>query len=531
MSTPHHTPDENLPDWLRELRRKQSEQAAEDAAEQAAASANASAEANEPAAEQEPDWLAEIRKRHQADGGDSDERALSDTQPNRPFRLDSRPLNIPAFDAEEAAPSDEAEALPEWLDDEADDEDEIQTESDYASPFGDDVDEAEELEASELPSWLQPPAKSSPKTNPFYMGDFDDEPMLTPAEIENAGPLAGLSGVLPAEPEVAKIGRSPVFSTRLEVSESQRRHASVLHTLIASETETREDFASTVKRPARLLNWLMAGAMLLAALLPLLNGQLAAPRPEAQHLPEGAAMFNGIDTLPAGAPVLVVFDVQAALYGEVRAAASPVISHLLDRQARLIFISTQPTGPALAERLLQSDFAQVPLVASNDYISLGYLPGGMAAVRSFASDPRSAPLSAPATFAQPWARASLQAIQSMDDFALVLLVVSEGEDARMWLEQATPELSKGLMVVSSAQAAPLLRAYLNMQPSMVAGLVAGVSGGAHYERLRAKETFSFIYWDSYSYQLGVAILVSLLGGLYGRVIHTPGQANKAKVSA
>src|SRR5690606_3252530 len=209
--------------------------------------------------------------------------------------------------------------------------------------------------------------------------------------------------------------------------------------------------------------------------------------------PEGTAMFNGIDTLPAGAPVLVVFDVQPALYGEVRAAASPVIAHLLDRQARLIFISTQPTGPALAERLLQSDFAQVPLVASNDYISLGYLPGGMAAVRNFASDPRSAPLSAPATFAQPWERASLQGIQSLDDFALVLLVVSEGEDARMWLEQATPELSKGLLVVSSAQAAPLLRAYLNMQPSMVDGLVAGVSGGAHYERLRAKETFSFIY--------------------------------------
>jgi len=338
-----------------------------------------------------------------------------------------------------------------------------------------------------------------------------------------------LSGVLPAEPEVAKIGKAPVFSTRLEVSESQRRHASVLQALIASETEAKEDFATTVKRPARLLNGLMAAAMLLAALWPLLGGQVAAPRPEPQSLPEGTAMFNVIDTLPSGAPVLVVFDVQPALYGEVRAAASPVISHLLDRQARLVFISTQPTGPALAERLLQTDFAQVPLVASQGYLSLGYLPGGMAAVRSFASAPRTAILSAPATFAQPWQRASLQSIESLDDFALVLLVVSEGEDARMWLEQAAPELSKGLMVVSSAQAAPLLRAYLNLQPSPLDGLVAGVSGGAHYERLRARETVSTVYWDSYSYQLGVAILIIVLGGLYGRVIHTP--AEKAKGSA
>ncbi|MCW5874890.1 MAG: hypothetical protein KIS88_09635 [Anaerolineales bacterium] len=526
MSTPHHDPEENLPEWLKALRRKQSEQAAQEAADAALAAAEASAEASEPAPEPEPDWLSEIRKRHQADSDEGDERALTDTQPNRPFRLDSRPLSMPAFESEEDALP--AEALPDWLAQEKVEEDETQAGTGYTPAFGDDAEPQNSDELPEgLPSWLQdqPPAASEPAASAFYTDDYDAL-ALPSTEIENAGPLAGLSGVLAAEPEVAKIGRAPVFSTRLDVSEGQQRHASMLQGLIGRETEAKEDFASTVKRPARLLNWLMAGAMLLAALLPLLNGQLTAPRPEAQSLPEGTAMFNGIDMLPAGAPVLVVFDVQPALYGEVRAAASPVIAHLLDRQARLIFISTQPTGPALAERMLQSDFAQVPLVASNDYISLGYLPGGMAAVRSFASEPRAAMLSAPATFAQPWQRTSLQAIEGLDDFALVLLVVSEGEDARMWLEQATPELSKGLMVVSSAQAAPILRAYLNLQPSLLDGLVAGVSGGAHYERLRARETFSFTYWDSYSYQLGVAILIIVLGGLYGRVIHTPGEKAK-----
>lgn len=505
MSTPHHEPEENLPDWLKALRQKQREQAAEEAA----AAANA-------APDPEPDWLADIRRRHSAENEGDDERALTDTQPNKPFRLESHRLETAAFDPSDEPEAADASAVPDWLD--APDENEALEANPQA--FEDEADEAEP--ASDLPSWLQGMRPEAPaaQSNPFYAGADDEEP-LSPAEIENAGPLAGLSGVLPAEPEVAKIGKAPIFSTRLEVSESQYRHAAVLQSLIADEAQPTPDLSADVRRPARLLSLLMAGAMLLAALAPLLNGQLRAPRPEPEALPEGTAMFNSIEVLPAGAPVLVVFDVQPALYGELRAAAHPVISHLLDRQARLTFVSTQPTGPGLVERLLQSDFAQVPLVASNDYVSLGYLAGGQAAVRSFASNPRQAALSAPATFAQPWQRASLQAIETLDDFALVLLVVSEGEDARIWVEQATPELSKGLLVVSSAQAAPILRAYLNTEPSQVDALVAGVSGGAHYERLRARETVSTTYWDSYSYQLGTAVLIILLGGLYGRLIHTP----------
>lgn len=512
----HHDPEENLPEWLRALRRKQSEQAAAEAAK-AAAQAEAKAAA-QPAAEDEPDWLADIRKRHSEEAaGDDSERALTDTQPNKPFRLESRRLPEPEF--EEDAPAFEElpnEAVPAWLDEDEpqDTQDALDTPA-FSEP-------AEPLAPGELPSWLQEarPADAPPAATSAFYDDYDDEPELTPAELENAGPLAGLSGVLPAEPEVARIGKAPVFSTRLEVNENQLRHAAVLRELIASEAQPAPDFAASIRRPARVLSLLMSGALLLAALLPLLSGSLQAARPEPEALPHGTAIFNNVDILPSGAPVLVIFDVQPALYGEVRAAASPVLGHLLDRQARLVFISTQTSGPALAERLLQQDFAQVPLVASHDYVSLGYLPGGMAAVRSFASAPRQAALSAPATFAQPWQRASLQAIQSLNDFALVLLVVSEAEDARIWLEQAGPALAEGLYVVSSAQAAPVLRAYLDTPDSPIRGMVAGVSGGAHYERLRARDTLSLRYWDSYSYQLGAVVLIILLGGLYGRVIHT-----------
>ncbi|MBX3005344.1 MAG: hypothetical protein KF821_05895 [Anaerolineales bacterium] len=510
MSTPHHDPDENLPEWLKDLRRKQNDPEPPAAPEDAAAHAAAEPEA-------EPDWLADIRRRHREEGGLDAERSLSDTQPNKPFRLESRRLQTPEAEAAAFAAEPETHGeVPDWLEDD-------EPPAPATTPAFSELPDDEEAPL-ELPSWLQAPASSTPA---FYAGEEDD--LLPPADMENAGPLAGLSGILPAEPEVAKIGKAPVFSTRLEVSEAQQRHATVLQALIASEAQPASDSAAQQRRPARLLTLLLSAGLLLAALWPLLGRGLQAPRPEPEALPEGTAMFNSIDVLPSGAAVLVIFDVQPAFYGEVRAAASPVIGHLLDRQARLVFVSTQPSGPALAERLLQQDFAQLPLIATQDYISLGYLPGGMAGMRSFASNPALTLLSAPAMFVNPWSRPALQNITTLDDFALVLLVVSEAEDGRAWVEQATPELSEGLYVVSSAQAAPLLHAYLDTQPAQIAALVAGVRGGAHYERLRARDSLSQRYWDSYSYQLGAALMVIVLGGLYGRVIHS--QAEKPQGSS
>lgn len=512
MSTPHHDPEENLPDWLKALRRKQSEQEPSEPQP-----------AQEPASPaEEPDWLKEIRQRHQTDAGDGEpERALTDTQPNKPFRLEKRRIGA---EPREEQPEPEGS---DWLEGmRAEVAPFTNGEEDASTPVTPAFTEQPEISPGELPSWLQAlrPGEAAPPSE-----DLRADEMLPAPQIENAGPLAGLSGVLPAEPEVAKIGKSPVFSTRLEVTEAQHRHAAALRDLIAIEAAPKEDHASSVRKPARLLNLGMSAALLLAALAPLITGSFNAARPEVEVFPEGAAMFNIIEVLPAGAPVLVVFDVQPALYGEVKAPAAAVLAHLLERQARLVFISTQPTGPALAERLLQEELAAEPLVASGDYVSLGYLPGGMAAVRSFASDPRRATLSAPATVTAPWLRPGLQAVNSLGDFALVLLVVSEGEDGRTWVEQASPSLAEGMLALSSAQAAPVLRAYLHTQPALLRGLVAGIGGAAHYERLRTRDGQSRVYWDSYSYQLGATVLIILLGGLYGRVILT--RPEKATVKA
>lgn len=526
---PIRDPEENLPEWLRTLRARKAGES------QPAQPTDPGSPSEEPPAEEEPAWLAEIRKRHQGEsaheGSGDVERALTDTQPNPPARLEKRRIQR----EEEAEPEAAAPAepgVPEWLELDSDTEieadEETSTESDELPAVTPAFSGGEqEISPGELPSWLQ---AIRPGGANFPNQDERSGEMLPGSEVEGAGPLAGLSGVLPAEPEIARIAKAPVFSTRLEITDSQYRHAAALRDLLANEAQPRQDHATTVARPARVLNAILAGALLVAALVPMFSGTQSAPRPELNAFPESAEIFNAIDVLPADAPVLVAFEVEPALYGEMLPALTAVFSHLLEKQARLVFVSTQPTGPGLAERVLQEQFATTPAVTTGDYVNLGYLSGGMAALRSFSSAPRTAVISV-ADGSNPWASPILQSVNALSDFGLVLIATSAGDDGRAWIEQASSEAPDGVLLITSAQAAPALRPYLSSSPVVARGMLAGLAGAAYYERLRASDGLGRAYWDSYSYGLGAAVLLILLGGLYGRVIQMRPDKDAEKTKA
>lgn len=520
-------PEENLPDWLKALRKRQAQ-------EPAAQPEGAESKSSGPSAQEEdPSWLREIRERygrpeteHEEPGTEEPESPLSDTQPipasraveTSPEPTQPEPVLEPPLEeplAEETTDEESKRAFPDWLEElgesEAKEKEEEQPAPQIlAFPKGIE----QELTPGELPSWLQ----AIRPGGAFPQEDTRSEEILPGAE-ETAGPLAGISGVLPAEPEAIQSIKPPVYSARLELTDSQSQHVAAFKKLLEEEGKPKEDLGRGAALPTRILNTLMGAILIAAVLVPLLNQSQWAPRPETDSLPESAEVFNLIEVLPAEAPVLVGFDLQPALTGESKAAITAVLNHLLDRQAQLVFISTQPTGPAVAESILQEELAAQPAVATSDYINLGYLSGGMAALRSFFSDPRSAALSTTALGLNPWVNPTLALINSISDFAMVVVVSSNADDARIWIEQGTAELPNGLIAITSAQAAPLLRSYLQSQPQTLRGLVSGVQGATFYERLRSEENGDGrAFWDAYSSGLGAIAILILLGGLYGRVI-------------
>ena len=511
-------PEENLPEWLRALRKRQEQENIENPESKTAAGESEPA-GEEPEPPEGPDWLGEIRSRYQRGKKPaepaSEEDNLEDTKPRRFEPFNEAPASLeqePVADQGGAAP-----ALPA-VEGQAAYVEELQ------SPLENIAEEVEipphtpafhedepALTPGQLPGWLQ-----ALRPGAFPKEDSRSGEML-PGPMENAGPLAGISDVLPADLSITQVERTPVFSSRLDVTEHQELHAAAFTKLLNEVDASPEDAALRVARPTRVLNILMASALFLAVVFPLLTQSQSAIRPDPQFFPEAAGVYGMIDVLPAGAPVLVAFEMQPALVGEMTPLVSAVLAHLLERQAQLVFISTRPGGPALAERVLHEQFATVPAVTSGVYTRLGYLAGGMAALRSFISDPRSAILSTTAG-ADPWQNPMLENIQQLSNFALVLVVSSNAEDGRAWIEQSTGFLPSGLVAVTSAQAAPLLRAYLQSRPQTLHGLVSGVQGAALYERLRGQDGLGRAYWDAYSYGLGAIALMILLGGLFGRLI-------------
>jgi hypothetical protein len=401
--------------------------------------------------------------------------------------------------------------LPDWLD-----------ESDQPAPVdqiaGELPPENDEqpLESAELPSWLQsmrPIEMVAPK------GAAKED-----KHVEKAGPLAGISGVLPTEDLVRQYIKPPLYSIKLRVSEKQRVHASLIENLIGEETQAQPVPADRSEAPQRVLRFLVAIVLILAILLPMLNFLPAFP--EGDILPQELVAFERIlsdeAAIPQNSAVLLAVEYEPGLSGEMQTASEAVIRLLAEHNTRLTIISTSPTGPILAETLLKEagfDSARV--------VNLGYLAGGSTGLKSFGLAPAQA---APATLQgnlAPWNEGLLAGVSQLSDFAVVIVLTDDPDKGRNWVEQVQPMLAdKPMLMVSSAQASPLLLPYYNS--GQVKGIVTGISGAASLENMVGSSGTATLLRGSYQYGMLLAALLILIGGLVTGIISsiTRGKAEK-----
>jgi hypothetical protein len=346
----------------------------------------------------------------------------------------------------------------------------------------------------------------------------DDDQM-----VEKEGPLAGLRSVLPALVNAPGQRKPKAYSIKLQVDSTQMSQATLLENLIASEAESRP--VSSPKRVVNIrpLRWIIAVVLLLAILIPAIAGSEIFPLPVLADS-ETEAFYKLVDKLPDAAPVLVVFDYQPAYAGEMEQIAGPVIDHLMIRNARLAFVSTSPMGVLMNERIMADQnkrrAAAEPAEATYQnglhYIDLGYLPGDAAGIQVFAENPRM--LGTDYQDGDLWTPDSgLESIQTLSDFDAAIVLTDNPDTGRMWIEQTTGKLQrKSMLMVVSAQAAPMIRPYYNS--GQVQGMVSGLAGGALYEATnqRAGGNAS-VYWDAYGAGMIAAELLIAIGGVWALV--------------
>ena len=371
----------------------------------------------------------------------------------------------------------------------------------------------ENPEVSELPSWVQ---AMRPVESVVAEATLDSEEDA--GVTEQSGPLAGINGVLPVGPGIGLLSKPPAYSIKLQATEGQQRYAAALESLINSESQPKM-VRSTHIASNRLWRWLVSLLLILAVGLPLVTN-LQISQATGLQTPEMLGAFTLIGSLPANAPVLVVFDYEPALSGELEAAATPLMDHLLLQGPRLALISTSPTGPALAERFL-TDTSVSPLIAGHNYqtgqqyVDLGYLAGGPSGIQYFAMSPAEA---APFTLdGEPaWQLPPLQGIQKLSDFAAILVLTDNADTGRAWIEQTGSAIgSTPLLMVISAQAEPMLLPYYDS--GQIQGLVTGLAGGEAYGQTYLRPDGQTgpaqLYWNSFSAGVLVAEFLIVLGAL------------------
>lgn len=539
-------PAENLPDWLAEVSAQSAEEEPGQLAEDLPASFQPTAglpveeiteeipSAELPASEaafteDQPDWLQELAAVGESEP--AEEQPLSSKPPFSqeealPFVDENIPDWIKEFQSQAPAESSTPPLIPE--------EEPLVNKATSAQPFDVDLPEwlAEEAEAgkaetpeqvfsgmedeniaqADLPSWvvaMRPVETVVP-----------DEAGITETDqrVEKAGPLAGMRGVLPAEASVTDYRKPPVYSAKLRVSEKQRGHASLFESILAQETQPQPIPARRSRAPRVVLRALIALFLVI-----LLGGLLMA---NIQLLPVSSlypasitSMYDQIEALPVDAPVLLAVDFSPGFSGEMRFASTMVIDHLMAKNARLTVVSTVPTGPAMADSLLRDVQALRPdYDLANQVGNLGFLPGGTISLVEFVRSPQEA---APKTTLgeNAWEQPALAGVQSIQDFAQVIILTDRAEGGRAWIEQVQPYLGDvPLMFISSAQAAPLLQPYVESRQAQ--GMVSGLMGGTLYGQRTGRQDANIAnrYWGTYQIGVLIAFLMVLLGAVYSGLV-------------
>lgn len=406
--------------------------------------------------------------------------------PVSPFALE-KPGQIPVEPFESGV-------LPGWLS-------VVTPEQELAQPQ-----EEADLAPTSLPSWLE--AMRPVETVGASVGEEDE----IAAPVVGAGPLSGLRGVLPAEPDISYIRKPPAYSVKLQLTDAQRTQVELLEHLVKSEGEPTAVPGRAVITSQKIFRIAISLILILSILWPLISGSSKPPEvfPEAETL----AASQLISNLAPGLPVLLAIDYEPGLSGEMDAVSGAVVDYLMIKGAYLVLISTTTSGPVQGEHLLSA----VNLVGSHQYhapdqyINLGFVPGGPAGLLGFAENPRGI---MPATIegGVAWDLPFLQKIESLAGFQLVIVATDKPDTARAWIEQVQPGLeATPLLMVVSAQIEPIVRPYYQSSSGQVQGLVSGLAGGATFQSSLGRSGEATGYWSSFQIGILVAVLLILVGG-------------------
>lgn len=221
-------------------------------------------------------------------------------------------------------------------------------------------------------------------------------------------------------------------------------------------------------------------------------------------------VYNLVDSLPPGSVVLVSYDWDAASAPELLPQAEAVTQHILAKKLKLVEIALWNQGATFADRVHKSIAPELGAVYGEDYVNLGYRPGGSVVLNSLARDIH-------ATFPEDVARTRtgnipmMKDIKNIGDIDLVVCLSAGDPGLRNYIEQIGAQYAVTISGGVTAVSVPGMLPYL--QSGDLIGLLAGMSGAAQYENLVGRPGLGLGGMDAQSISHLVIIAFIVVGNI------------------
>jgi len=219
--------------------------------------------------------------------------------------------------------------------------------------------------------------------------------------------------------------------------------------------------------------------MALAVSVPILFG-LQFPETPTQMTQD---VFNAIENLPPGSRVLMAWDFDPSVEGELGPMALSFARHCCEKGHKMYFLTLVPVGPQMIEKtidtVIRADFPD--LTYGNDYVNLGYKSGYEGVITVIITSLRGL-YTTDARGTNIDQIPMCKGITSIQEMDLIVNVSGAYPGTKEWVQYAVTPFSDKVRLVAGVTGvqAPMFYPYV---PKQLIGMLSAIKGGAEYETL------------------------------------------------
>ncbi len=216
-------------------------------------------------------------------------------------------------------------------------------------------------------------------------------------------------------------------------------------------------------------------------------------------------LYDYIDDLPAGATIMIAFDYGPASLPELHPMARAVLKQCFEKNIRVIGLTLAADAPTLANTLMEEVAEENEAMVGEDYVFLGYRPGGTLVILGMGN-------SIASVFDSDYSGTALAEIPMMEniknyDQISLLLDLASGSTTEGWITYANAQYD--LRIASGVTGVLISQMYPFLQTGQLVGLIAGISGAAEYEDLidTPAKAMKWINIESFVHLLIVGLVI------------------------